>query len=100
LDGSIDTFTSFLDKVNPKYAVISVGKGNSYGHPTKETMSRLKAKGIPVYRTDENGTVVATSNGSNVSFNVSPGSYKGVNSSSTSSSSSSSKLQPVREYRY
>jgi len=84
------TGQSFLDKVNPKYAVISVGKGNSYGHPTQETLNRLKAKGIPVYRTDENGTIVATSNGTNVSFNVSPGSYKGVASSSTSSSSSSS----------
>ncbi len=84
------TGQSFLDKVNPKYAVISVGKGNSYGHPTQEVMNRLKAKSIPVYRTDENGTVVATSNGTNVSFNVNPGSYKGITSSSTSSSSSSS----------
>ena len=84
------TGQSFLDKVNPKYAVISVGKGNSYGHPTQDVMNRLKAKNIPVYRTDENGTVVATSNGSNVSFNVNPGSYKGIISSSTSSSSSSS----------
>ncbi|MGH4118935.1 ComEC/Rec2 family competence protein [Clostridium sp.] len=81
------TGISFLDGVNPKYAVISVGKGNSYGHPTEETMSRLKAKDIPVYRTDENGTVVATSNGTNVSFNVNPGSYKGITSSSTSASS-------------
>ena len=84
------TSQSFLDKVNPKYAVISVGKGNSYGHPTQEVMNRLKAKGIPVYRTDENGTVVAISNGTNVSFNVNPGSYKGITSSSTSISSSSS----------
>jgi competence protein ComEC len=84
------TGQSFLNKVNPKYAVISVGKGNSYGHPTQEVMNRLKAKNIPVYRTDESGTVVATSNGTNVSFNVNPGSYKGIVSSSTSDSSSSS----------
>ncbi|WP_396020619.1 MULTISPECIES: ComEC/Rec2 family competence protein [unclassified Clostridium] len=64
------TGQSFLDKVNPKYGVVSVGKGNSYGHPTQSTMNRLKAKNIPVYRTDEDGTVVATSNGTNVSFNV------------------------------
>jgi len=89
------TGQSFLDKVNPKYAVISVGKGNSYGHPTQDTLNRLKAKGIPVYRTDENGTVVATSNGSNVSFNVKPGSYKGFTSSYTSSNSSSSKVVPT-----
>jgi competence protein ComEC len=50
-----------LDKVNPKYAVISVGKGNDYGHPHQEVMTRLEAKNIPVYRTDENGTIIASS---------------------------------------
>ena len=78
------TSENFLNKVNPKYAVVSVGKDNSYGHPTQEVMDRLKAKSIPVYRTDESGTVVATSDGSNVSFNVNAGSYKGIVSSSKS----------------
>ncbi|MCA1073334.1 MBL fold metallo-hydrolase [Clostridium bowmanii] len=74
-----DTSTTqeFLDAVNPKYAVISVGKGNSYGHPTQLVMDRLKAKNIEVYRTDENGTVIATSNGEDISFNVKPASYNG-----------------------
>ncbi|MFL0267971.1 ComEC/Rec2 family competence protein [Candidatus Clostridium radicumherbarum] len=81
------TSQTFLDKVNPKYALISVGKGNSYGHPTQETLNRLKNKGVVVYRTDENGTVVATSDGKNVSFNTQPGSYNGITSSSTSNSS-------------
>jgi competence protein ComEC len=61
-------------------------------------MNRLKAKNVPVYRTDENGTVVATSDGINVSFNVNPGSYKGITSTSDSSSSSNtatSKPVPV-----
>ena len=66
---------AFLDKVNPKYAVISVGKGNSYGHPHKSTMEKLQAKGIKVYRTDEKGTIVATSNGNDITFNVKSGSY-------------------------
>jgi len=69
------TSQAFLDKVNPKYAVISVGTGNSYGHPHKSTMEKLQAKGIKVYRTDENGTIVATSNGKDITFNVKPGSY-------------------------
>ena len=69
------TSQAFLDKVNPKYAVISVGKGNSYGHPHKSTMEKLQDKGIKVYRTDENGTIVATSNGNDITFNVKPGSY-------------------------
>jgi competence protein ComEC len=89
------TGQSFLDKVNPKYAVISVGKGNSYGHPTQDVMNRLKAMKVPVYRTDESGTVVATSNGTNVSFNVSPGSYKGIVSSDSLSSNNTATSKPV-----
>ena len=72
---SSSTTQNFLNKVNPKYAVISVGKGNTYGHPTQSTMSKLKAKNISVYRTDENGTIVATSDGKNITFNTKPGSY-------------------------
>lgn len=41
-------------------------------------MVRLEAKVIPVFRTDENGTVVASSNGSNIRFNVSPASHNGT----------------------
>jgi len=70
---SSSTTDAFLDKVNPKYAVISVGKGNSYGHPHKSTMKKLNAKDIKVYRTNENGTIVATSDGKNITFNTKPG---------------------------
>ncbi|WP_269205639.1 ComEC/Rec2 family competence protein [Clostridium botulinum] len=69
------TCQAFLDKVSPKYAVISCGKDNKYKHPNKSTMDRLKTKGVKVYRTDESGTVVATSNGNNISFNCKEGSY-------------------------
>lgn len=70
------TTNEFLSKVNPKYAVISCETGNDYGHPHKETMDKLKGKNIPVYRTDELGTIIATSNGKTISFNTKPGSYK------------------------
>jgi competence protein ComEC len=60
------TSTAFLNAVKPKYAVISVGK-NSYGHPTKEVLNRLKAAKVTVYRTDQKGTIVFTSNGSKLS---------------------------------
>ena len=72
------TTQGFLDKVSPKYAVVSVGKGNDYGHPVQSTMDRLKNKNVAVYRTDENGTIIALSNGKDVSFNVKPGSYNGT----------------------
>jgi competence protein ComEC len=60
------TSTAFLNAVKPKYAVISVGK-NSYGHPTKEVLNRLKAAKVTVYRTDQKGTIVFTSNSSKLS---------------------------------
>jgi beta-lactamase superfamily II metal-dependent hydrolase len=50
----------FLDMIRPKTAVISVGQGNRYGHPTDETLARLKAVGAMVRRTDVEGTVVVT----------------------------------------
>ena len=61
----------FLWHVMPKYAVISVGKGNSYGHPTENVLSRLRDAGTKLFRTDMQGDIIATSNGSSVSFSVS-----------------------------
>lgn len=69
------TSKKFLEAVNPKYAVISVGKDNSYKHPTKTTMTKLEDMNIPVYRTDEQGTIECISDGKNITFNVEPGSY-------------------------
>ena len=66
------TTKEFLDKVNPKYAVISCEKGNDYGHPHKETLTKLNDKNINVFRTDLNGTIIAESNGKEISFNVKP----------------------------
>ncbi len=56
----------FLDKVNPTYAIISVGEGNSYGHPDPEVMTKLEERGIKSYRTDEMGTIVVESDGSQI----------------------------------
>ncbi|MBE6069572.1 MAG: MBL fold metallo-hydrolase [Clostridium lundense] len=71
------TTSAFLSAVSPKYAVISVGKGNTYGHPTQTTLDKLKNIGAAVYRTDELGTIVATCDGNNITFNTKPGSYNG-----------------------
>lgn len=87
------TTDEFLNKVNPKFAVISVGEGNSYGHPKQSVLNKLQSRNIPVYRTDENGTIVAISDGNNVTFNTNQGSYIGgadTEGESTSNSSNSS----------
>ena len=65
--------SSFLSKVSPKYAVISVGAGNSYGHPADTTITKLKNAGINTYRTDQLGTIIFTSNGSSISVDKEPG---------------------------
>lgn len=56
----------FLREVMPQYAVISVEKGNSYGHPNEETLSKLSDAGVEVYRTDESGDIVMTSDGNSI----------------------------------
>jgi competence protein ComEC len=48
---------TFLEAVRPKVAVVQVGEGNRYGHPTDEALNRLYAAEIKVFRTDKNGTV-------------------------------------------
>lgn len=60
----------FMKAVKPSCAVISCGEGNEYGHPHAEVLDRLRADGVKVYRTDEAGTIIATSDGKNISFNV------------------------------
>ncbi|MGL4571363.1 MAG: ComEC/Rec2 family competence protein [Clostridium sp.] len=69
------TTSEFLNKVNPEYAVLTVGKDNKYNHPHKETMDKLKNKNIKVHRTDECGNVIFTSTGSGVKTDCSSGSY-------------------------
>lgn len=64
------TSDKFLKAVDPKYAVISVGRDNNYGHPTQKTLNRLKVRKVPIYRTDENGTIVITSDGNNINFTI------------------------------
>lgn len=56
----------FLEQVKPEYAIISCGRDNDYGHPHQEVMDRLK--GVKIYRTDEEGTILITSDGENLEF--------------------------------
>lgn len=69
------TSENFLKKVEPTYAVISCGLGNSYGHPTDTVLKRLYERNINTYRTDLQGTIVFTSDGSEISVSVNPSEY-------------------------
>ena len=46
----------FIDEINPKYSIISVGKNNRYGHPNKEVLDNLEQSKI--YRTDQDGSIM------------------------------------------
>jgi len=64
---SYSTSYLFLRKIMPKYGVISVGKHNSYGHPSEQTISRLNDADVAVYRTDLQGDIIFSSDGKNIS---------------------------------
>lgn len=62
------TGEKFVESVNPKFAVISNGKGNKYGHPNQEVLDVLNKFSVKIFRTDELGTIVLKSDGSNIYF--------------------------------
>ncbi|WNS74364.1 DNA internalization-related competence protein ComEC/Rec2 [Bacillus sp. DTU_2020_1000418_1_SI_GHA_SEK_038] len=51
------TSSSFLNRLEPRLAIISAGRNNRYGHPNKEVLNRLDERTIKVLRTDLNGAV-------------------------------------------
>lgn len=63
---------AFLEAVSPSYAVISCGEDNSYGHPHSQTLNVLRKMGVQVFRTDEQGTITASSDGSKITWNCAP----------------------------
>lgn len=73
--GSKDsTSYEYLYEVHPQYAVISVGKDDSYGLPDEDLLSRLRDADVSVYRTDLQGTVICRSDGKNITFTTEKGS--------------------------
>lgn len=66
------TSEDFFEAVNPSCAVISCGEGNSYGHPHAQTLNTFRTNKVKVYRTDEDGTIIAASDGKKITFNVPP----------------------------
>jgi competence protein ComEC len=64
---SYSTTPEFLKAVNPRAAVISVGK-NTFGHPAPSTIERLIQNNVKVFRTDECGAVILTSDGQKITM--------------------------------
>lgn len=61
---------AFLEAVRPEAVVISAGRENSYGHPTAEVLENIRTAGAALYRTDLQGTIVVTSDGTELNWNV------------------------------
>ena len=61
---------AFLDAARPRIAVIQCGRNNFYGHPHKQTLDRLKERGIRVFRTDLSGAVGIDIHGSRLSVDL------------------------------
>lgn len=66
--GDTSSSKEFLEAVSPDYAILSVGKDNSYGHPSPDVVTRLKEAGSAIYRTDDVGTIICSSDGTSLSF--------------------------------
>lgn len=83
---SSSTSVEFIKAVAPDYGVISVGKGNKYGHPSDATLKTLNDNSVKVFRTDESGTIVATTDGYSITFNTTPSTFKETPSNPTPNS--------------
>ena len=83
----------WLREVDPDYAVICVGKGNTYGHPTETVLSRLRDADVTTFRTDLQGDIICTSDGQTVTFQVSKNqnadTFGGIGGNSTQQGTSS-----------
>ena len=55
---STSSSEEFLAKINPKIALIGVGKNNKFGHPNPDIIDKLKSNNIEIYRTDKMGEII------------------------------------------
>ena len=60
----------FVDEINPKYSIISVGKNNRYGHPNNSVLENLEDSKI--YRTDQDGSIMFKINNNKLEINTCP----------------------------
>lgn len=85
----------FLNAIHPEAVVISCGEGNSYGHPRAAVLNELRQMGVTVYRTDEQGTIVAYSDGENITWNC--GGSESWKAGEPTGSSTEQELQQLQE---
>ncbi|MCM1064034.1 MAG: MBL fold metallo-hydrolase [Eubacterium sp.] len=91
---STSSSQDFVSGVSPSYAVISCGKDNPYGHPHEQTLKTLQENGVQIFRTDEQGSIVAVSDGQSISWNTEPSLNRNAGSAAGSESSVSEAVIP------
>lgn len=83
---------ALLDAATPSFVVISCAENNSYGHPHAEPMNNFRSMGMKLFRTDEQGSIIATANGTEITWNCAPTeSWKAGESTESSNKSTSTK---------
>ena len=97
--GDTSSINSFLTKVDADYGIISAGKDNQYGHPHPNVMNRLADHGVETFRTDEDGTIIVSSDGQNIEFNKKPTEIVKASSNSTGSEGTTDGDERVEVYR-
>lgn len=87
------TTSAFLSAVSPRYAVISCVEDNSYGFPSARVLNLLRSNKVKTFRTDEQGSIIATSNGKKITWNTAPSTTwkSGENTQSSTTKKSSKK---------
>jgi competence protein ComEC len=88
---------SFVKAIKPKSAVISCGDGNEYGHPHAGPLNLFRSMGINVYRTDEDGTIIASSNGNGIEFSIPASTSWQVGEAKGNASDSDTDVESVAE---
>jgi competence protein ComEC len=93
------TSQTFLDIADPSYAIICAGLDNSYGHPHNETIQKLLAKDVTIYGTYTSGTIIASTDGTTVTFPDNPESIPETTSKLTLTILATATLLAVVVYR-
>lgn len=92
------TTTELLEATTPKISLIQAGKDNSYGHPGKETLQRLKSSGTEIYRTDEMGNIVVIGNPQTGEYTVNKKSIDALNEFQPSVNSSEEMISQLNVF--